>query len=210
MLLSANQGTGPSLDLFGAVGFRTGIAASKIGLFEALETGPDQTPSNLAKQLGLDERAVRSLMALLESLGYLRSRSSSYQLTKMSRKWMLQTSQIPHIDFLRWWHDFTFPFLDEQILEVLERGRPAVSIHDWMDDQPDAWETAQKGFEAVARQLAPMASASVDLSGARRLLDTGGGDGLHAIELRRRYPNLEANDLRQTRGPRPQENIHLP
>lgn len=133
VLLTANQGPGPSLGLFGAVGFRTAIAASKIGLFVALETEQDQTPSNLAKQLGLDERAVRSLMALLESLGYVRSRSGLYRLTKMSRKWMLQTSEVPHIDFLRWWHDVTFPFWDEQILDVLERGGPAVSIYDWMD-----------------------------------------------------------------------------
>jgi predicted O-methyltransferase YrrM len=52
----------------------------------------------------------------------------------------------------------------------------------------------------VGRQSAQTTAEALDLSGARRLLDLGGGPGIYALEFARRYPALQATvfDLEDT------------
>lgn len=190
-LLGANQGPGPSLDLFGAVGLRVAMAANRADVLHRLSARPE-TADDLATALELDVRSTRTLLALLEALGYVRERGGRFRLTRMSRKWMTADADVPHVDFLRWWDEVVFPFWDEQIDRVLRVGEPSIGIYEWLDSQPNGWEVAQRGFEAVARQLAPVVAKRVDLSDAGRILDLGGGHGLYAVEMCRKNHQLRA------------------
>jgi hypothetical protein len=190
-LLRANQGPGPILDLFGAVGLRAVVAAARAGVFEALAAGPQAT-DRLAEAAGLDLRATRVLLDLLEALGYVRRRRDEYRLSRMARKWLLNDSAVPFGDFLRWWDEAVFEFWGDHLDDALGHGRPAVSLYEWLDEQPDRWQIAQAGFAAAARLVDPAVVSRLRLpSETGRLLDLGGGHGLFAIGVCRLHPGWQ-------------------
>jgi acetylserotonin N-methyltransferase len=167
------------------------VAASHLGLFDALAPAPLELPA-LAAQLGLGLRPVDLLTRALVAMGLLLrterglalAEDAARYLVRERPEWLGGLLELEVDDFLS-------PAL---LLEALRRGGPAVygggdpwAAHERDPARARAFAAAMQSISALpARALA----AAVDLSGAKRLLDAGGGTGTFALELARAWPTL--------------------
>ena len=82
------------------------MVGTKVGAFDALAGGP-ATAAEVAERCGTDSRGTGKLLFALAGAGYLRTKDDRYELTAVSRKWLLRDS--PHsladkllFQFLEW------------------------------------------------------------------------------------------------------------
>ncbi len=185
ILLTLNQGPAPMLDFFGALAFRAFSAAVKLRVFEVLSGGP-LTVAEVARRIEGDERGTALLLDALGGLGYVKKRDGRYANTAMTAKWLpILGEGVPHFESeVEQW-----AYLEESV----RKGKPPVGWYERLEQEPGRWREYQAGMLAVARFAGDEIVAKVRLpSTARRLLDVGGGHGLHAIKFCRRYHQLSA------------------
>lgn len=199
IMLKLNQGPGPMLDLLGAMSFKAVSVALKLDIFESLNSG-SLTAAEIAHPMKASKRGIQLLLNALEAIGYVKQQGGRYSNTPMTVKWMVRSSpdcvadMFPHItDVLEAWG-----YLDEAIYA----GETPTLFWEWLDQHPDGWDNYNAAMMATARMADPEVIAKVKLPvTARRLLDVGGGHGLHSINFCSRYPDLSATilDWPQTR-----------
>jgi hypothetical protein len=85
----------------------------------------------------------------------------------------------------------------EDLQHTVLTGRPREEEPEkWLDAQAERDEAEVRAFicgmDAIARDLAPMVAAKLDLKGVRRLLDLGGGPATYALAFARANPQLQA------------------
>lgn len=167
-------------------------AAVRAGLFDALDREA-LTPEELASRLGLRARPVRLLCRVLRAMGLLcedagrlrLAEDASSFLVRGKLEWLGALIDLENEGFLSPRH----------VLDALREDRATIY------GAEDPWRLHARDPERARRFTEAMRSISarparslphaVDLSGARRLLDVGGGSGVFAIELARAYPELE-------------------
>jgi len=169
------------LDLFGAAGFESVTLALRIDVFETLAAADGAlSPVELADRVDAHPDGVAMLCNFLVAEGYLATAGSRgrdrYRLTPMTERWLLAESETDMGPWLTFWDELVFPFWERELETAVREGEPSQSIYEWFGEAPGRWETAQEGFRATASLL----------------LDVGGGHGLYAMELCRRYPELSA------------------
>ncbi len=194
ILLKLNRGPGPLLDFLGAQAFRSLCIAVKMGIFEALDSGPS-TAAEVARRVRADERGVALLLNALAALGYVEAEDGCFSNAPMTTKWLLRGSPtslaggIPFFEgmvFDRWGH----------LEESIRRGKPVVYGSEWLERHPGSYRLYEEGMVAGARITADEVVARVKLPPtARRLLDVGGGHGFYSIKFCHRYPGLSATVL---------------
>jgi hypothetical protein len=194
VLLRLNKGPAPMLDLFGAAGFESVSLALELDLFEVL--GDEEAPltaTMLADRLDAHPDGIAMLCNFLVTEGYLAASEDGYRLTGMTEKWLLADSETNMGPWLTFWNELVFPFWEHELETAIRDGEPSQSIYEWFDEESDRWKTAQDGFRATASLLVDDVADAVSVpDDATQLVDIGGGHGLYAIELCRRYPNLTA------------------
>lgn len=194
IFLHLNAGPGPLMDVFAAVGFRSVWAASRLGVFEALEAGPLPAPA-LAARLGTDRRATFLLLQVLTGLGYVERQGQGYANTAMTRKWMLASAPTSVAASFDFWGT-TLADLWQDLEGAIRAGGPAVDFYSWLEAHPATLAAFQHWLGAAARQTAGEIAARVRLPRrARRLLDAGGGHGYYSVAFCRRHPRLAATVL---------------
>ena len=181
----------PLVDTFQAiVRARAIMVATKLGIFETLQTGP-QTAIETAQHLETDRRATEKLLTCLVGAGYLRFTSSRYCLSRTARKWLLKDSRVSLHDnmlhrFLEW--DAAGSFED-----FVRTGKP-LNVHDNLSEEQ--WETYQRGMRSLAGLAAPEVARRLPVpSTAKAMLDVGGSHGYYSVTLCRRYPRLQSTIL---------------
>ena len=190
ILLRLNQGPGPFLDLFGAMAFKAVSTALELDIFEALSGGP-LTPEELGRRIKASERGTVLLLKALDAIGYVEKQDGRYANTPMTIKWMLRSSPkcissgFSHLEnILEQW---------DYLGEAIRRGETPKLAWEWLDQHPTGWEDYNAAMMATARMADDEIIVKVKLPPtARRLLDVGGGHGLHAINFCHRYPDLSA------------------
>ena len=190
ILLTLNQGPGPMLDVLGALAFKAIYTALKLGVFDVLEEG-NLSAAELAHRIDTDERGTALLLQALEALGYVTRQGGRYANTPMASRWMARSSPeslasaFPYArDLLERW---------DRLDEAIRQGGPPISAWEWLDQHPERWEHYHAAMLTAARVVDKEILTKVKLpSTARRLIDLGGGHGLHAISFCRRYPALSA------------------
>src|ERR671915_441379 len=82
------------------------MVGTKVGVFEALADGK-ATSADVAERCGTSPVGTEKLLFALAGAGYLRAQDGGYELTPVSRKWLLRDS--PHsladkllLQFLEW------------------------------------------------------------------------------------------------------------
>jgi SAM-dependent methyltransferase len=166
---------------------RVVMAAADLGVFALLEEGP-ATSDEIADRLGTDPHATYKLLFALASSDYLRFRDGRYELTKLSRKWLLPDSPTDLTDKLR------FQLLEWEFVakseEYVRTGKP-LDLHDSSD--PTLWDSYQRGMRAMAAAFGAEGLRRLPIpDGARDLLDIGGSHGYYSCELCRRHEGLRA------------------
>lgn len=163
------------------------MAAVKIGLFDALAAGP-ATAEKIAASCGTHPAATAKLLPSLVSSGYLRARGDGYELSKLSRKWLVTTS--PHAVNDKLMLQFYELALMQRADEYLRSGKP-LDFHTGMSD--DVWDSYQRGMKALTHGQTDLVAKAIPVpEGATDLLDIGGSHGAYSVGLCRRHPSLNA------------------
>ena len=100
------------LDYGATLGFRAVLAAVRLGIFDALTSGPRAT-SDLAAATTVNPGALGPLLVALRSLGYVQGTDRGWSLTRQSRRWLRTGSPdsiVAGLPFLEWnafgiWND---------------------------------------------------------------------------------------------------------
>jgi SAM-dependent methyltransferase len=179
---------------------RSIMAATKLGVFDALADGPLE-PNEVAARCGTDPRATAKLLGALVPTGYLRWQpdetatacrpAGRFALAPTARRWLLRGAR-------RSLHDATLHrYLDWEFTEHFEQfvrsGEP-LDFHATMT--PEQWQIYQRGQRDHARLAADEVARRTRVPrGATAMLDVGGAHGLFSVALCRKNPGLCATVL---------------
>ena len=173
--------------------------ADELELFDALAKQP-ATPDEVARELKINKRAARALLALLASSDLLIQRGGRYYVTDTAQNYLLRSSPYywgPVLSLMR-----NIQFTHASVLATVRA--PETASH-WMrtdGEKPiDAWSSGNIGPE-LAHKIATYMNANAlagalelaqraDVSRCRRLLDVGAGSGCFSIALAQANPTLQ-------------------
>ena len=187
----------PLLDtLVGLLLAKTIIAATAIGIFDALEAEP-LTATEIAERCGSEAKATEKLVRALLACKYLKFEGDRFKLAPVSRRWLPRKAfRSLHSAILHRSLDLRFMNFEEYV----RHGKPqefhsALSQEEWGIYHQGQADQAALMIDEVIETIALPAHAT-------DLLDLGGGHGLYSVAFCRRYPNLRARvmDLRTTIG----------
>lgn len=170
---------------------RAVLEATDAGIFEALEAKPLFLRA-LAQELQLNEMALQSLLNVLASAGYVAYKKDQWQLTKLSRKWMLRSSPdsvaaMMVLDNRVCWHWMN------HMGEFLKTGK-GLGFHTILKEEE--WGYYQDAMAAAARTQSREVGRRVPVpKGATKMLDIGGSHGLHSVALCRKQKALKSTIL---------------
>ena len=166
---------------------KTVMAATAVGVFDALERGP-LTASEAAKWCRTDLGATEKLLRALCACKYLKYVGNRFELAPVSRRWMTREwpdslqSGIMHCNL-----DLRFMNFEEYV----RLGRTHNLFH--ADLRPDDWRIYHQGQASHAAQIVDEVIGRVSLPPhASDLLDLGGAHGMYSVGFCRRYRNLRA------------------
>ena len=158
------------------------------GVFEAIGRNKVSL-QHITKSCAINERATRSLLGVLASMGLLQVKDDLVSLTASSKKWVLKDSP----QSLYWlmmfdnrvclkWMDYTGTFL------MTGKG---LQYHESFTEEE--WFYYQKAMEAAAAVTSKEAVKKIPVStGATTLLDIGGSHGLYSVALCKKHPGLQS------------------
>lgn len=167
---------------------RSIMAGVKLGVYEAIGQG-EATAVEVARACETDPDATTKLLNTLVGCRYLRHRDGRYELTPMSRKWLLRDSPHSIVDKLLFQYDEWETVSKYE--EYIKTGQP-LGVH---EEQLDGlrWTRYQRGMRALASISAEEVARSLPVpAGATAMLDIGGSHGYYSVCLCRRHAGLRA------------------
>lgn len=173
---------------FAFMAARVVMAASSLGVFEALAERPDEA-AGLATRLELDPAGVQVLLLALRSQGYLEERDGRMHNGAQVERFLLRGS--PE-SLAEWIGSFNYDMWEHfgHLEEVLRTGTP-IGLHERGPEDP-YWERYLRGLFELSRLQADVVARLIPAERPRRLLDLAGGHGGFAMALCRRHPGLTA------------------
>lgn len=174
------------------------LAADELGVLASIADEPGSV-AEVSARLGLNGRALGSVLALLASLGYLVPRQGRFHVTDAARHHLLPSSPFhwggvwaqmrqgsPLYTQLR------TALITPDPLEAIPQGNGDRSVDGWASGtlSPEAAASLTKYMHSHSAAAA-VAVAHTDLfASTRRLLDVGGCSGVFSIVLAERHPRL--------------------
>ena len=166
------------------------LEAVDLGVIEALKDEP-LTLEEIAARCGLNAPALRSLMNVLCSAGYVKFSRNRFKLTRLSRKWLLKDSPDSVYDLFILNSRVCWAWLDG-LKDYLKTGK-AIDYHNRLT--AEEWQYYQKAMAAAARSMAKEIAKKTPVpEGATTMLDIGGSHGLYASAICKRH-NMTAEIL---------------
>lgn len=166
------------------------ISAGRLGLFEALATGP-LSVQQLAEKIHSSAKGTATLVDFLIALGYLEKQGELLANTSSTQRWFTSLGQVDYTPGLLWTHE-AWPMMGG-LAEAVRSGHPEKTLWDAMVTQSHLGELFSSYMAAFASDLGPDLLKHIPVSsGQHRLLDLGGSHGLHSIRFCQRDPQLSA------------------
>lgn len=163
------------------------LAAAELRLFDLLGGGGKTAPE-VAEWIGGTLRGTEILLDALVAMEFLDKASGRYRVRPEHAEALSETSPRHTTAILRHRnHMFRrWAFLEEAVLgrEAPWTGRSSL-------DDPEANDAFIRGMYAVSGAGAGAIVDRIDLAGARRVADLGGGPGHYLVEMLRRAPETE-------------------
>ena len=165
--------------------------ALKLGIFDNLERGALDGAA-LARATGTNRRALAILANAMVSLGLLEKRATLYDLTAVSRHFMLKSSA----EYLG-----GMILFDEAIFETWGRldqtirtGAPA-RTPDMFQNRAEETERFIRAMDSLTRARGDprYVAERLDLSRVAKVADVGGGPGTYVAAMLQRWPHLRAS-----------------
>lgn len=154
------------------------FAASELGLFEALAESPAPLEA-LAARCGLTPRATRISADAMVALGLLERDDSAYRNGPLAATFLSGRTAADLRPLLRFWDKVSYP-ATEQLATALSKGPSGDQLSKLSGEFQ---KLAQAGIAAATAGPVRALVATEKLSGHRRLLDVGGGNGSWSIAL---------------------------
>lgn len=164
--------------------------ALKLGVFDTLEHAALDAAA-LSRATGTNRRALTLLANAMVSLGLLEKRATLYDLTAVSRHFMLKSSAeylgglilFDESIFETWVH------LDQTILTGAPARRP-----DMFQNRAEETERFIRAMDSLTRARGDprYVAERLDLSRVSMVADVGGGPGTYAAAMLHRWPHLRA------------------
>lgn len=172
------------------------LTAVKLDVFSALEENA-RTAAEVARQLGVNERALELLMNALVAMRLLRKEHDRFSNTPVGRRHLVKSSP-DYVGHLLLLHDAEWDNWGK-LEQTVRTGRPPVRRHVF-ETNPELAAHVLAVLDRIGQQSAPELAKRLKLEGASSFLDLGGGAGTNAIAFCRVYPHLHATifDLPQT------------
>ena len=176
--------------------FKTLAAAHELDLFSRLSGTAGTTAGALAGALAIEERPADMLLTGCAALGLLTKNDGRYRNSVLAEEFLVRGKPYYFGGFVQMLDQRLYPGWG-RLAEAIRTNRPTTwdpdrqsSIFDGEDPALLAvfWEAMHSLSIFTARTL----GEAVDLRGARKLLDVGGGSAAFDIELCRLYPDLSA------------------
>lgn len=158
------------------------------GVFEAIGHNKISL-TKIAEVCNLNEKALKSLLGVLATMGLIKHSNNAFFLTRKSKKWILKDSP----DSLYWlmmfdnrvcmkWMDYAGTFL------ATGKG---LQYHDTFNEEE--WFYYQKAMEATASATSKEAVRKIPIpENAAKMLDIGGAHGLYSVRLCTRNSGLSS------------------
>ncbi|MGB8340253.1 MAG: methyltransferase [Chthoniobacterales bacterium] len=184
----------------GHIFFQTMSAAVEFDLFSLLHRHKRMTCAQIAKALNCAEQPIRILLLGCTTLGLLRKRGQLYSNTMLSRTLLVRSSAKNIIDIVRWQHHINYRAMFHFADAI--RANSNIGLEEFAGAEGtlygrlthDKWreQIFQDAMESISVQANAMLVRSLNLQGARYLLDVGGGNGTNIIAFAHKFPHLRA------------------
>ncbi|RKT54274.1 acetylserotonin O-methyltransferase [Saccharothrix australiensis] len=195
------------LIIHGPVAFellRTGL---EMDLFQAVEAAGGLSVDQAAATLGIERQPARILLLGLCSLDVLRKEGDRYVNSDIARRKLLRDSP----EYLGPLVDIQAKIINPAMGDYAEATRrftnvglrhlsgPGTTLYERLTAHPELQQVFYDNMGDASRKAFAQVLDNFDFTGRKHLVDVGGGDGSNAIELAKRYPDLEVTVFDQER-----------
>lgn len=177
---------------------KTMFAAVSLGIFDALEAGPNSV-AGLAQSLNLNADALERLLDACVGLQLLDRQGDRYENTPVAATYLCKKSPSRFNGYLNYSNEYLWKLwgnLEDAIREGTNRWQQTFGwdgpIFSSFFRTEDAKREFLMGMHAQGLLSSPHVVAAFDLHRFHRLVDLGGATGHLAIAACRRYPKLRA------------------
>ncbi|CAM3838872.1 cytochrome P450 [Nocardiopsis rhodophaea] len=172
------------------------VAATDLGLFGFLAEcgGEGADADTVADNLGIERRPAEVLLTACASLGLLRLSGDGYANAPVADHYLVPGKPDYLGDYVGMLQTYVYPGW-MRVTEAVRTNTPSRVIPQPGKEIFDAENRPTlfwRGLHPLSALTGRALAAGVDLPGATRLLDVGGGSGAFAIELCRGNPRLRA------------------
>ncbi|HAK6818088.1 TPA: methyltransferase [Salmonella enterica] len=181
--------------IFGIFGLPALFIAHRLSLFRFVE---DKNPTfaELCAGLNLQRRGAQILVSTSTSLGFLEFIDDRYCLTPQAKDYLLESS--PNY-FGHYWdllidnrEVFSFDALMTAVVKGTPRAYGVQNIYETHREDAERTRTFTRAMHSVSVAAAAGWVGKLDLTGYRKMLDIGGGSGVHALTAAAAAPYLQA------------------
>jgi O-methyltransferase domain/Dimerisation domain len=162
------------------------FAASEIGLFDALASGPPNL-EEIANRIAVPLRTTGIVAAALVSLGLIEEEGGRYRNSAAAMSFLVGKPGLDLRPLLRSQDNLGYP-LWEKFTDAVRAGRGEAQFGKFDREQQQLFSA---GVEAFTAPIAATLGTTYDFSRHRRLLDIGGGTGSFLLAVLRQYPVLK-------------------
>jgi len=194
MIPTPPPGFGQLMEL--AWAFRTSkafLVACDLGVFNHLSF--PATAEDLAARLQVNPRALGLLLHGLAALGLVIKEGEAFRNAPVAEEYLVSGRDNYRGAIFKHLHH-TWPAWSDLGPVVVTGGPRDTDPGGWVDSHDEAREEEIRdfigGMHAIARDTLPAVLEQLDLSGATRLLDLGGGPATYAIGFVQSRPGLQA------------------
>ncbi|WP_425050585.1 methyltransferase [Psychromarinibacter sp. S121] len=176
---------------FGFMGSKALFAAIEFGFFDHLAGGP-MTAEELGDKSGIHPERTRTLLTSLAGLGLVGVKDGIYENSPAAAAFLVKGQKYDFSDYLELQVGKQMYALMDQLVPALKDELPegaTGSYAEWFSDPEEARvysDSQHAGSLGPARAL----TKRLDLSGAKRMLDVGGGTGAFSITFCKAFPDL--------------------
>lgn len=169
------------------------FTAADAGVFAQLAARGPSDAATLAEHLNLNPRGLRLLLDACVSLELLAKEGAVYANTPESAIFLSPGSPGDLSGAIRYNRDVYSAW--GQLANLVKTGKPVERPEFHLGENPERTRTFVLSMHHRALAMGRAVLGEMDLAGAARLLDVGGGPGTWSVQIARRYPDISCTVL---------------